>query len=347
MEGMTEFCPLSEVLGGKFAGRFGRFTLVDIGCSGGIGRNWLVFGKRLRAVGFDPSVAEIERLQKENQDADIRYVSGFATIPEEHPFIVEKGHSRIQNNPWSRLACQASMEIQKELRTEMSDRDKMIRNAWKETRLSDEHIIVPEWLQNNGYNNVDFLKLDVDGPDYDILRSFDGFWDKFGILAVGAEVNYIGSENDSDHTFHNTDRYMRSQGFSLFGLTVRHYASSALPSRYLAGTPAQSVIGRPLQGDALYMRDLCAPKITIPAMLLSPEKLINAALIASIFRLPDVAAGILLKFKDTLEPVIEFEDALDALAIQMQYHQDGRNNKSMSYKEYMEKFNNDDPYFYT
>ena len=40
----------------------GNFTLVDIGCSGGINPTWRTWGSHLRAFGFDPNLAEIERL---------------------------------------------------------------------------------------------------------------------------------------------------------------------------------------------------------------------------------------------------------------------------------------------
>ncbi|MFX8362538.1 hypothetical protein ABTL34_19440, partial [Acinetobacter baumannii] len=67
--------------------------------------------------------------------------------------------------------------------------------------------------------------------------------------------NFEGSYSPHHHTFHNTDRYMRRHGFDLFGLTTRNYSSGALPSPFLYRYPAQSLHGRPLQGDALYLRD--------------------------------------------------------------------------------------------
>ena len=48
---------------------------------------------------------------------------------------------------------------------------------------------------------------------------------------------------------------MRAHGFALFDLTVRTYSSSALPQPYVMPHAAQSIRGRPLQGDALYIRD--------------------------------------------------------------------------------------------
>ena len=41
-----------------------KFTLVDVGCSGGIEPIWRIFGDRFAAIGFDASVAECRRLEK-------------------------------------------------------------------------------------------------------------------------------------------------------------------------------------------------------------------------------------------------------------------------------------------
>ena len=35
-----------------------KFTLIDVGCSGGIDPIWQLFGPRLKAFGFDPNIGE-------------------------------------------------------------------------------------------------------------------------------------------------------------------------------------------------------------------------------------------------------------------------------------------------
>jgi hypothetical protein len=44
------------------AGQIDRFTLIDVGCSGGLDAAWRDVGPRLQAFGFDPMAEEIERL---------------------------------------------------------------------------------------------------------------------------------------------------------------------------------------------------------------------------------------------------------------------------------------------
>src|SRR5438045_1896697 len=64
------------------------FTLVDVGCSGGIEPIWRLFGRRFAAVAFDASVSECRRLQADETNSNVHYVPGFAGIPPDHPFAV-------------------------------------------------------------------------------------------------------------------------------------------------------------------------------------------------------------------------------------------------------------------
>ena len=58
------------------------FTLIDVGCSGGVDRGWDLFGERLVAYGFDPGRHEIERLTAGETRPGVRYVNGFVGLPD-------------------------------------------------------------------------------------------------------------------------------------------------------------------------------------------------------------------------------------------------------------------------
>src|SRR4029450_7351433 len=97
--------------------------------------------------------------------------------------------------------------------------------------------------QDSEFYSVAFLKIDVDGPDFGILNSFDLAFETLGVLGVGIEVNYFGSAADTDYSFHNVDRFMKARGFELFGTTVRRYSLAALPSPYGSNFPAEPDLG--------------------------------------------------------------------------------------------------------
>ena len=342
MEGTANYVPvigyLSEIL------RDSDFTLVDIGCSGGIDGVWRRFGSRLRALAIDPNIEEIERLKSVETHSGIRYLAAFVGLPANHPFALGKAEGRGYwgRNPWERLSVVKSLEIMKS-GAKLSKTEMLGANLWSEMQLSEESIVIPEYLRDRGIHSVDFLKIDVDGADFEILNSFDLALDNLGILAVGIEINYFGSTCDTDHTFHNVDRFMKGRGFELFGLTINRYSTAALPSRYLWHLPGRSEFGRPLQGDALYVRDLASHDYDEFTAKLSTTKLLNLICIFASFQLPDCAAEVALRFSDRLGSICDVERILNLLAAQAQ----GPTEKPLSYREYIGRFESHDPMFFT
>ena len=66
------------------------FTLVDIGCGGGIDASWRILGDRLRAFAFDPNLAEVERLRQSETLPGVTYWAGFVGAPPDDPFLIRK-----------------------------------------------------------------------------------------------------------------------------------------------------------------------------------------------------------------------------------------------------------------
>jgi hypothetical protein len=127
---------------------------------------------------------------------------------------------------------------------------------------------------------------------------------------------------------------MRRQGYELFRLDVRTYSSRALPARYVWPTPAETVSGRPWQGEAYYARDIDAP--------LDAAKLAKLAAIYSAWSVPDMAAELLLAQRASLSKVIDVDRGLDLLALQTQEDRGTR----LGYQAYMRTFEEDAPSFY-
>ncbi len=341
MEGAATHAPVLSYLAEAVAGS--EFVLVDIGCSGGIDQVWRRFGRRLRAVAIDPNLVEIDRLRGIESHSGVEYLAAFAGLPPDHPFAIRKGdRSNWGCNPWDRLSVARSLEILKA--RELSNAEKTAANLWPETELVDaaQTIVVPDYLRARRITSVDFLKIDIDGKDFDVLNSFDEALDGLGVLGLGLEVNFFGSDRDTDHTLHNTDRFLKARGYELFNLTIRRYAGAALPSHYLFTFPAQSEFGRPLQGDALYVRDLGNPEYATFAGRLPPARLLNLVCIFAAFNLPDCAAEIAVRYREQLSALCDVEHVLDLLAAQVQ----GNVEKPLTYCEYMERFETQDAMFY-
>ena len=322
-----------------------KFTLIDVGCSGGIDSQWRIYGDKLRAVGFDPNIEECARLEAQETNPGVKYVAAFVGLRPDHPFAHQKiGKPHWGNNPWTRLSVSRSLQIRQKEIENLSWEAKTRINARNQTQLTDSNqtVYLADFLLKNDINDIDFIKLDVDGPDFEILHSLEDVLAAAQVIAVGMEVNFFGSVAETDHTFHNTDRFLRNKGFGLFQLTVRRYSVAALPSRYLLAEPCQSEFGRPFQGDALYVRDVCDPAHAEFAATLSSEKLLKAAAIFGAFQLPDCAAEILLKFREKFVGKCDVETLLDILAAQVQQSAES----VLKYKEYIAAFERDKDIFY-
>ena len=101
---------------------------------------------------------------------------------------------------------------------------------------------------------------------------------------------------------------MRRQGYELFRLDVRNYSSRALPGRYVWPTPAETLCGRPFQGEAYYAPRLRRARRSMRA------KLLKLAAIYAAIGVPDMAAELLLARRAEIRRDLDIDKALDLLA---------------------------------
>lgn len=310
------------------------FVLIDIGCAGGIDAAWRRIGNKLTAYCFDLNVENVAALNESETLPGVRYIDA---VVEGHGECNPAGH-----NPWARLAVQRTIDNTAATRAAASSDSKRVANDWKLVPHSNRRLKLREFFASEQLNSIDFLKIDVDGPDFDILLSMREVFASARILGVGIEVNWFGSADPQEHSFHNTDRFMRELGFDLYDFTKRTYAMASLPTPYALSIPAQSVSGRPLQGDAVYLRDLGARHNLGVATGYSDEKLLKLALLQSMIGQPDSAADTLVTFRDRISKFFDVNLALDLLVRESPM---GAHFKT--YRALMEAFDQNDPSFYS
>lgn len=320
-----------------------KFKLLDIGCSGGIDPVWRAFEPRLQAIGIDASETECRRLIKEELNPNISYVAAFVSGWADKPIDLSvDSASSLSVRMCNRLSVARMLELRRARLQRASDEEKLSQNLWQLTGLADPQkpIVAPDFLAERGWTDLDYLKIDIDGADFEVLQSFKAYFNALGIIAVQLEVNFHGTDQPHEHTFHNTDRFMRAQGFDLFRLDNRTYSTRALPARFAITTPAQTVSGRVFQGDAYYARDPIAMNNKLNS--LTAKQLIKLAAIFSAWGLPDSSAEILLKFRKQMESMIDVDQALDTLAAQIQSGED----EVLPYRDYMTEFAKEAPRFF-
>ena len=204
-------------------------------------------------------------------------------------------------------------------------------------RIADPSTVigVDEIVSSEQLPTVDFLKVDVDGPDLEVLESARDVLSDRKVLGVAVEVNWFGSANPSEPTFHKTDLFVRRQGYTLFGVTVRPYSRIDLPAPFLRKLYAETRFGQPYQGDAIYVRDLAAPDQQDLADAYPAEKLIKLGCVYELIGLPDCAAEVLNRFRQRVAAV---EALLDALTPPLL-------GEKLTYRQYISKFESEPQLF--
>jgi FkbM family methyltransferase len=331
MEGLVANTPMTDLLCERGAFDRSPFVLLDIGCAGGVDAAWRAFGPSLVAHGYDPDILACEEAQAREPFRDVHYHARFVGLPESHPFVQQRRADAARwpnTNIWARVTA-----------GELAGREQPSTPTSSVHRTDSSSLLgVDEIVREEQLPTVDFLKVDVDGPDLEVLESAREVLGREKVLGVGLEVNWFGSANPTEHTFHNTDRFLREQGFALFGLTFRHYSRTALPAPFEHEFYAQTRFGQPYQGDAIYVRDLAAPYEAELAEAYPADKLAKLACIYELVGVPDCAAEVLTHFRGRLADLGDIDALLDRLTPPLL-------GEKLSYHQYIARFESDPSLF--
>jgi len=306
------------------------FALVDVGASGGIAHWWSVFGDTLNALGFEPYVNEVARLNGEEQRPNVRYVAAFVganNFDTLFPPELRNDPIRSKNNdPFPR-----SSAMMKVLRV---DHINDAYNHGAAPVLTNRRLALDDVVSSS----VDFIKIDTDGHDIEVLVGADRLI-RQQALGVMIECQFHGASHPYSNTLANIDTFLRDRGFSLYDLDVNRYSRAALPARFVYDMPAQTVSGQALWGDALYLRDLADPFYQDKhSFSVTTDRLAKLTALFSLFGLPDCVAELLSTRSELLSAPWR-EEILDLLPAEC-------GDSAASYREYLAAFERDPKSFY-
>lgn len=275
--------------------------LLDVGASGGIHTRWSDFADRLTAVGFDPLISEVDRLNAIETRSKIRYEAAYVGCDESNqaPERLDARTANRFNQLLERTSALAAHRILRE------DYVRTVYNAGAAVDYSSRTITLDDYLGSVPHLRPDFLKIDTDGGDYDVLRGATRLITGDSLLGVAVEVQFKGGEN----CFADIDHFLRQRGFTLFDLEAYRYSRAALPAVFAFGIPAQTVSGQVRWGEALFFRDLLDP--VTEQHTATRERLLKLCCLFVAHGLNDCAAEILSS--DVLSSVPERAALLDLL----------------------------------
>jgi hypothetical protein len=288
------------------------FFLLDVGCSGGIEQRWRIFGDRLRAIGFDPLVAEIDRLNAANTNPGVSYVAAFVTCSEyDTLFPRELRNDRLaskNDDPFPRVSAVAAQD-----RFEVSYVQDVF-NAGAPVVMTERTVALDDVIEPRDRPQVDFLKIDTDGHDIEAVLGAEAIMAAGGVLGLKVEAQLHGAIHPYANTFANIDRVLRERGFTLFDLATYRYSRKHLPAPFLFDLAAQTTSGQVVWGDAIYFRDLGSLDYERTwAYEITPERVLKLACLFDLFELPDCAAELLVN-RSSLVPPDDRARLLDLLA---------------------------------
>jgi hypothetical protein len=192
-------------------------------------------------------------------------------------------------------------------------------------------------MRDLGVASIDFIKLDVEGAELDILRGSKAYLEEALPLGLLSEIRFHREINGSP-SFAELDIFLRPLGLSLYNLQYYHQSRVALPypslhdyrlpsgERFFAYTTQ----GQIQDGDALYFRDTIIGAAT-GTKGISTVRLLKLAALFEIYSLSDCAAEIILGNRDELGRLVDCDRLLDLLATTIAGH-------TTTFKDYKERY---------
>lgn len=215
-------------------------VVVDVGCRWGFAEKFTLDADHFRVYGFDPDKEECARLTKlyEAGGAVTLIPFGLAGSPGKRTLYVTK-------DP----ACSSLLEPNPEL----TEYYPSLHCARRVLDLEVVTTTLDHWAKDAGIEVVDYIKIDTQGTELEILQGGTRVLEHVRCLEVEVEFNpiYLGQP-----LFADIDTFLRSRGFVLWKLTNHvHYSKAGLP-------------GAPLGEDAvLYDNNYCVRHATYGGQL--------------------------------------------------------------------------------
>jgi len=258
----------------RFEGDFERspLVLVDVGARGGVKNNWAAAVRHLRSYGFEPDQGEFGRLVG-SPDANRTGTTFF-------PTALHNRREPIRLHIARDRGLTSVFEPNRGFLDAFPDADRFDTIDVQQVEAD----TLDNQLHSHGVVDVDFLKADTQGSELFVLQGAANTLAST-IFGVEVEVEFTPIYRDQP-LFADVDRFLREQGFLLFGLRPCYWKRST--GRSLGGPRGQII-----WADALYLK---APAAFERSLAAAPaqfrSKLLRAIAICLLYGYCDYALEI-------------------------------------------------------
>jgi len=226
----------------------GSMLVADIGARFGAEASWYRLRPLARVAGFEPDEVECDRLNARAAEGERFYPVALGRTPGRADLYVtaEPGCSSLY--PPSKA---------------VTDRYPHTRQRLLLQKVSSVEVsTLDEWVSKTSTERIDFMKIDTQGSELDILIGAGAVLDD--CLGVEVEVEF-SPLYDGQPVFSDVDEHLRSRGFHLWHLNNPvHFTETSKPTpshrlgliRYGAiEVLHETGAGRLMWADAVYFRD--------------------------------------------------------------------------------------------
>lgn len=298
-------------------------TVIDIGARGGAGKEWQVYRDQHRVIGFEADEKECERLNKSASIYERYYPIALSSTRGIRKFYVHPRHT-----PTSSFFD--------------SDTSFLARFPGWQPFMSEKHIMLEttdfvSFAKKNKIRDIDVMKLDVEGMEFDILRGLGKDFEK-KLICISTEAYFRPWANGSP-TFADLDTFLRARGFVLYDLPIfRWEKKSTSPYMFTDGIFGPTDRGQVVFTQALYLKDAVA-ELNTPRLRndWNAERILKLASVMELYHLEDCAIELIKEATArSLLASYKADKMIDLLTPPI-------NNRNVTYRQYVEHIKHSGP----
>ena len=218
--------------------------VVDAGSRGGFESQWDVYKNFIRLIGFEPDIKECKRL-----NASVGALSGFHHHHHHYPRALHKDEGE---HPFFIAQHKPASSFYRPYSRFLDRLPERVNRAVKEERTL-ETVDLDSFLDRIDMRNVDFIKLDTEGAEYDILLGAHKTLSE-SVFGISLEMMF-NRQRIGEPLFSEIDLFLRRQGFALYDLPVFRCARTVLSPHMFSDNAGPTDHGQVAWTQAIYFRD--------------------------------------------------------------------------------------------
>jgi len=239
-------------------------VIVDVGASGGMHERWRKLGSNVKAILFEPDPNEFKKLVETQSKNSVVINSALA-----------EGSETVKFHLCKKQEVSSTYIPNKFVLDKYEDSDRFD----IEKTITLEADSMNNLLLNENISEIDFMKIDTQGSELDIIKGASNFYEN--LVGLEVEVEFL-ELYQGQPLFSEVNSFIESKGFTLIDLKRYFWKRSA--KKYSSNK------GQLIFADALYLKE---PEDIIALDGLNEEKIVRTTFIYLAYGYDDFATTLL------------------------------------------------------